>query len=469
MKTLIPKQLLIALGAIFGLALVSHSQAQTFADVDIDNTATITFNTGGSNISIISTPTGNSDVVGGGGTNAAGLVTTFKVDRLINFAVSEEGDTWNLDGSAVASIGENGVVLAYTVTNSSNAPLGFDLHAEANGSGMIVPTLAGFTVPAVVPAAGATFTPASVTIAVDNPSAGASGTYDAADTATVINTIAPGDSARVFVVVDVPATASQDQYALVTLVAQSAETDGSYGNIGLLITTDGNGNASPGNTNPITDVIDDATVQDVFNDGASDATYDFVAGGSFVAADAVRNGQSSDTDGVLINGANLKLTKVAEVIWDPINLASKPKAIPGAYVKYTLTIENTGGDTANLTTLVDALAAEITADEGLLNPLACNPATLDGAPDASCTTQFTGNGSYTTSTTEGRWTFTNTGAGTSGAGFLLDTKLFTTGNVSIIFNTTTGVLAKTITGNTGSDGDLEAGEIIVIEFNASIN
>ena len=48
-------------------------------------------------------------------------------------------------------------------------------------------------------------------------------------------------------------------------------------------------------------------------------------------------------------------------------------------------------------------------------------------------------------------------------------KLFTTGNVSITFDTTTGVLAKTITGNTGSDGDLEAGEIIVIEFNASIN
>jgi uncharacterized repeat protein (TIGR01451 family) len=470
MKYIINKTLLIALVAIFGVLLGSHSMAQTLADFDIDNTATVSFSAGGAALSIISSPTGNTTLVGttpGAGLTPDGVVTTFKVDRLIAFTVAEQSSTWNFDGSATASSGETDVVLSYTVTNSSNAPLGFDLHAEGNGSGITLPGGGGFTVPGT----GSAFTPTGITIAVDNPGSGTPGIYDAADTATTINSIAAnGGSALVFVLVDVPTTANQDDYALVTLVAQSAETDAGYGSVGAIISRDDNGNRSPGDVAAIDDDIDDATVQDVFNDGVGDATYEFVGGGAiFGTPDIARNGQASDTDGVLINGANVRLTKTAEVIWDPINLASNPKAIPGAFVEYTLTIENIGGDTASLTTLIDTLATQLIADQGLLDPAGCDPTVLDAAPDSGCVTQ-NGGTDYTASTTEGTYAFTNNaGTGADATGFLADTEVFNVaGNVAITFNTGTGVLSTAVTSNTGSDGDLEAGQTLVIVFNTYI-
>lgn len=57
---------------------------------------------------------------------------------------------------------------------------------------------------------------------------------------------------------------------------------------------------------------------------------------------------------------NSGFTKTAEVVWDPINEATSPKALPGAVVKYTITIKNLGAVAASNMTVSDPLPANAT-------------------------------------------------------------------------------------------------------------
>lgn len=56
-----------------------------------------------------------------------------------------------------------------------------------------------------------------------------------------------------------------------------------------------------------------------------------------------------------VSTATIAITKTDAVIWDPINYNTGPKTIPGAIVEYTVTIQNTGGADAVLTTISDLL------------------------------------------------------------------------------------------------------------------
>jgi len=81
---------------------------------------------------------------------------------------------------------------------------------------------------------------------------------------------------------------------------------------------------------------DPATVQIVFGDavGADDP-------------DQVNpDGRHSSRSVYRIASATLAATKASAVVWDPINLAANPKAIPGARVQYTITVNNSGGTQA---------------------------------------------------------------------------------------------------------------------------
>lgn len=62
---------------------------------------------------------------------------------------------------------------------------------------------------------------------------------------------------------------------------------------------------------------------------------------------------------------NLVFTKEILTISDPIN-AVNPKAIPGATVRYTLTVDNTGGGTAEAVSVTDAIPVNATYTTGSL-------------------------------------------------------------------------------------------------------
>ena len=106
------------------------------------------------------------------------------------------------------------------------------------------------------------------------------------------------------------------------------------------------------------------TEEDVFNDpiGTIDSSG---AGGSIMI------GQTSDDSSYTVGAPDLTVSKTSAVIYDPINLDSFtagnfPKALPGAYIQYTIRIDNDAAATvsADLTTLSDAIDG---ASTGVVN------------------------------------------------------------------------------------------------------
>ena len=100
----------------------------------------------------------------------------------------------------------------------------------------------------------------------------------------------------------------------------------------------------------------------------------------------------------VITAANLALVKTAVVLTDPVNGASNPKAIPGAVVSYTITVNNQGGRPADLDSTV--VTDEIPTDSSLIvsdiggggsGPLIFT----DGSPASGLTYTFTSLGSTT--------------------------------------------------------------------------
>jgi uncharacterized repeat protein (TIGR01451 family) len=150
-------------------------------------------------------------------------------------------------------------------------------------------------------------------------------TFDAGD--TLISAplpLARDTSATVFVVADIPLAATDGQNSIVRLTATTSYT--------------------------ATSGAETANVVDV------------------VFADAGRDGIENDDNSYVIESADLEITKAAEVISDPINLGVDPKAIPGAVIEYTITIENNGSEDATDVTVADAIPANTTYVAGSLTP-----------------------------------------------------------------------------------------------------
>lgn len=124
-----------------------------------------------------------------------------------------------------------------------------------------------------------------------------------------------------------------------------------------------------------TEVNTDAGVENVFADGIGDIT-------EANAADGDHDGRHSDSMVFVVEAPSLSLQKVSETVWDDFTCAENApgndstadvspalcaagnaRAIPGAYVRYTLTITNTGNaDTSvNLSDTVDTDTEIVTA------------------------------------------------------------------------------------------------------------
>lgn len=283
------KQASLALIMLSSLAVLQSAYAVgTPSGTAINNQATVNYSVGG----VSQTPINSS-------------VATFVVDSRIDLTVV------TLDTAAVAAVpGQLAVVSTFTVANTGNSIQSYRLTAtDLNGVTVFgnADTLNGLVLSTAVDTNG-------------------DGDYDAGvDQIGNLGDIAPAavpTPVRVFVLANIPAGATNGQFASVSLTAQAATA----GSAGATLATENNTPDNP------------AAVDVVFADAGEDATE-------------AANSQYG------IQSATLNVTKTAVVISDPFNGITNPKAIPGAIVEYTISIQNTGATAATTVNLTDPIPA----------------------------------------------------------------------------------------------------------------
>lgn len=277
-----------ATGSIALALVLSASAAQATgvsAGTLIENTATATYNAGASSVSVSSN------------------TVQVTVDELLDVAVA------SLSGSPVAT-GPSAVAVPFSITNTGNGPEAFNLTVN----------------PSV---AGNQFDASLVSIVIDSNDNGiyepGSDTVLAAGSPTPV--IAADDTLRVFVLVTLPAGASDGQTSQMQLTAEAVTGTG----------TPGTAFAGQG-------------------EGGGDAVV-----GSSGANDA-------DNAPLVASTVTVSLTKSAAVA-DPFG-GSQP--VPGAVVTYSIVASVTGSGTASDLRVTDVIPAGTTYEAGTL--------TLAGAP-----------------------------------------------------------------------------------------
>jgi uncharacterized repeat protein (TIGR01451 family) len=254
--------------------------------------------------------------VGGVDQNQLSASDSFLVDRKVNLLVTETGSTTSV------SPGQTAAVTAFTVANSSNAPLDLAL---------AVTQLSGGTA-----AHGGTdnFNVTGPKIYIDTN--GSNGYDPGTDVEiTYLDQLAADDSKTVFVVADIPLGRSTGDVAGVRLTATASEANAA-GSLGSTITQTNGANTSG--------------VDTVFADTASDGNV-------------LRDGIHFDEDDYTVLAASLTATKTSRVISDPFNGSTNPKMIPGAVVEYCIKVANAAGSaTASNVNVSDDLPDETTYD-----------------------------------------------------------------------------------------------------------
>ena len=402
-----------------GLALAAPSTwAQiTAAGTDITNNATV-------NYSVNSVPQ-----------TSQSNTATFKVDNLVRVVVSESGNS-----ATSVTPGASAQVLTFTVTNTGNAVQDYSLSWVANVAAGQTVSLNSIT---YTDAVG--FDPTGCAAYVESSPA-ANGYQSGSDIATSISSLAATFAKTVYVVCNIPLGQANGNDALVALVATTANA----GSCATSCTT------TPEDINT---ADNPATVQVVFGD---------VTGSD----DNNRDGKHSARDAYEVTSAALSINKTVTLICDPFNFAGTagppavyPKNVPGAYVRYEITVSNAvgSGQSTTLTTISDALPAAIAFDPDLRTGSATACATSN--PESAAGSGFK---------------LTCTG----GARACVGTPVFFTGavdapnpdavsvagqGVTITAGDLTGTVNEVLGTETGyNPGELKPGESITIRFNAII-
>ena len=293
----------------------SAAPVGTPSGTTVSNLATVNYSVNSvAQTAVGSSPTGNS--------SGAGTATTFLVDTKLVLLVQ------TIDSADVAvTPGQTGAILVYKVTNNGNSTQGVSFTTIQEATGTANPFTGGTD----------NFDPTSISIFVSKNN---TSTYvPANDTASSIPQLASGASNFVFVVANIPASQVDADVAVEALVGQEAAAGASatYGTApGANITTDQSGSAWTS-----------GTVQTIFADAAG-------------TDDVANDGKSSSRDAYLVKSAKLTITKTASVVSDPTGDAI-PHAIPGAVMKYTITVANSGTTAATGITLADSVQAMVTA------------------------------------------------------------------------------------------------------------
>ncbi|HSN18448.1 MAG TPA: hypothetical protein VLV87_09565 [Gammaproteobacteria bacterium] len=374
-------------GVLLSLFTANTFAANTAAGTTISNLATVNYSVNGVAQSAVgSSSTGNS--------SGAGTATTFLVDdKLLLSLVTNDTADINV------TPGQTGAVLVFKVTNSGNATQGVTFTTVNESNGVLGSTAgAGFTGTDNFDATGV-----SVFVSKNNTA-----TYvPANDTASSIPQLAAGASNFVFIVANIPAAQVDTDVAALALKAQVAAAGGSatYGTApGANITTDDSGNAwTPG------------TQQNIFADAAG-LTGD---------GDATHDGIVSARDVYLVKSAKLTITKTSSVVSDPTGDAT-PHAIPGAVIKYTITVANAGTTAATGITLADSISTQLTNITYVTNSITLTDPNVNSGNPLSCAD-----------------------AGSSGGSFGSDTCSYTSGTstVNALINSLTNGQTATITFN----------------------
>jgi uncharacterized repeat protein (TIGR01451 family) len=265
--------------------------AGTVQGTDINNSVTVNYTVGAT----AQTPvTSNTD--------------TFKVDRKVNFTVTEATTV----GTTNVDAGQAGAITRFTITNTSNDTVGFTL-ASALGTKVNHATNASN---------GANdFNPTGMIAFVD---VNGNGIYDAATDKTFVQTLAPDASITVLIASSIPAAATNGQIGGVTLTA----------NVQQSITAAGVATAFTNNT---------AATQDAAANGK--ATVETVF------ADTGRDGSELARDDYTVAAAALSVWKSSKIISDGVtSTGTNYKAVPGATVEYCIAVRNTTG-AANATSV----------------------------------------------------------------------------------------------------------------------
>lgn len=332
-RNLIIAGLLLAVIVLAGPQMAMAANNYTPACTQISNIATISYQVG----SVQQTP-----VQSNGGTP-----TTFYVGVKVDVLVTR---------TDVATVtvypGSLATAMTFSVTNNGNATQKYALTAipEANGTanpfgGVLTDTFDGTGI-------------------ITNGTLG---------TTSSIAGLAPDASQAVTIVVNVPPSQVNNDLAVYGLKAQT-QWVGTSTDINTKNGTAAGSLVGGG----LCTALGATTVDVVAADGAG------------TDGDVANDGAHSARDAYLVSAAALTITKSSAVYWDPVNLTTSPKAIPGAVITYTVSISNASG-VANATSvgLVDDLTSEITANHLTFgNGMA-------GAPNTSFndgTTNCTGSG-----------------------------------------------------------------------------
>lgn len=303
---------LVAIGAMVAVfAMAQEARAiGTTAGTAITNSASVTFTAAGATQTVV------------------GAAPDITVDRRVDLTVAELSGAYTM---VVTGAGQQAV--GFTVTNTGNDVFDVLLSAvdQVGGAGPFGPTLDTYD---------STINGAQFYL---DDGAGSPGVFDVSDD-TAITSIdnLPADdgvgteTVTVWVVRDIPGGLSAGppmDLSVIHLVGEARDF--------------ATGNALT-NNNGDNDVVGGAA-QNVFADIAGSAAGD-------IASDA----RHSAADGYLVESATMTISKTSEVVSDPTGaVAPLAKAIPGAVIEYTITINNTGTAQATGVTITDDLTLEI--------------------------------------------------------------------------------------------------------------
>lgn len=393
MKTNSNKKFLIPLlvGALAALT-PQWAMASTAPCTPINNTATVSYKVG-----TVDQPNKDSNTA------------SFNVGVKVIVSVT------NNDGNEVTVVpGTGKYALKFTVKNDGNAVHDYDLTAEAAATNTVSPY------------GGNNDSFNGTTIAI-YPDVNANGTFDAgtddAAAITKLDDVAADGGTKVAFVVYSPTDLQEDnlETAVYNLMATSKWMNDSaitFGNVTPTAVQAGgacNGSIS---------------VDVVAGDGAGTAT-----------GDGSKDGKHSDKGAFEVASATIGVTKGFSVVSDPINGTTSPKAIPGAVVRYSVAIANTGGASAVLSNISDALAATLQIVSTANNATWAVPAS----------TRATKSGTLT--------------ADTNNADGLVHT------NPTAVAGTLTATLATILAAdalNGYAGGELKTGETLTITFDATV-
>ncbi len=306
MKTVVRNASLLARLGVTAFALLLSQQVLalgTDAGTQVSNQASVVYRVSGNlQTAIESDPLGNA-------IPGAGNPTVFLVDRRVSFTLIE------VDGAHTTPVGPGdiNVVTAFTLTNTGNAIMDFRLS---------VADFAG----AVHGIADSTDLGNYRIRAANGGGAGATPVLGDDD---FVDELAEEGVVEIYVFADAPLTVLDGQYANIELTVTAADDATATATPGTL---DADLAESPG--------VDDPTIiESVF-------------------ADAGNDGFEVAQDGYEILSAALVITKIAAVFSDPFGSG---KAVPGAVVEYTITVDNSlGAAAATSVSISDAIDTDVT-------------------------------------------------------------------------------------------------------------